>query len=129
MFSFRSGRQVLFKPAVSAGLIYKGSDFTIPTCSIHHGCGVTTGGKLWCWGKNKHGQLARTTEGSGPHAPALVGKRSDWVEVGAGLGFTCGRRKDGNILCWGKNRYGHLGDGTVKDRGTPACIALPVSHR
>ncbi len=94
-----------------------------------HGCGVTTAGQLWCWGDNDHGQLARTTEGPGPHPPAQLGARSDWVEVGVGVGFTCARRKDGNVLCWGKNTHGQLGDGTIEQRKTPTCIALPTPEK
>ena len=33
------------------------------------------------------------------------------AQVAAGWGFTCARKKDGSVWCWGSNLFGALGDG------------------
>lgn len=43
--------------------------------------------------------------------------------VAVGSGHTCGVTQEGTILCWGRNDYGQLGDGTV----TTSSIAVRVS--
>ena len=35
---------------------------------------------------------------------------------------SCAVKKDGSAVCWGNNRYGQLGDGTVIDRQTPTPV-------
>jgi alpha-tubulin suppressor-like RCC1 family protein len=41
---------------------------------------------------------------------------TDIAEVSAGGYFTCARRRSGEVLCWGGNRSGQLGDGTYDER-------------
>ena len=35
---------------------------------------------------------------------------------------TCAVADDGNVWCWGGNRFGELGDGTTEDRATPVLV-------
>ena len=42
------------------------------------------------------------------------------VQVSSGFRFTCARRENGEVLCWGENRSGNLGD------GSRTCWATPV---
>jgi len=39
-----------------------------------------------------------------------------------GYGFTCALTNAGNVLCWGGNYYGQLGDGTSSGRAYPAPV-------
>src|SRR5262249_18801412 len=44
---------------------------------------------------------------------------STTVQVVAGTFASCVRKASGQVLCWGSNRYGQIGDGTNADRLQP----------
>src|SRR5262249_38813889 len=44
------------------------------------------------------------------------------IEIAKTRGFGCARRKGGEVVCWGKNGDGQLGDGTTIARATPALV-------
>ncbi len=86
-----------------------------------HAC-ILSGGAAWCWGGDAYGQL-----GSG----AVLGASARAVEVrapvafrtiSAGTSHTCAMGADGTAWCWGRNRYGALGTGSLTD--TPAAVAV-----
>jgi alpha-tubulin suppressor-like RCC1 family protein len=69
-------------------------------------------GTLWCWGANGFGQIGDGTTNSPKVAPVQVAAMgTSAVQVGTGA-FTCARKADGTIWCWGFNNYGAVGDGT-----------------
>lgn len=89
-------------------------------------CAITRGGLAYCWGK-------ADSVGSGPGAIGDGGERavirpqpipllSDAVEIKAGMGHTCARRRNGQVLCWGLNGAGELGDGTKLQRLSPVPV-------
>lgn len=85
-----------------------------------HTCAIAVDGTLWCWGLAGSGQI-----GVGPVAedaiitsPTQVGTDTDWVQVVASSGFSCGRRSPGTAWCWGINDDGQLGQGTWDDPRT-----------
>jgi hypothetical protein len=53
-----------------------------------------------------------------------AGPRSLPLEVVVGRAHACARLGDGTLSCWGQNRYGQLGDGTLTDREQP--VTPPV---
>jgi alpha-tubulin suppressor-like RCC1 family protein len=54
------------------------------------------------------------------HGP--VAEENVIVEIAAGSRHTCARRKRGDVICWGTNDHGQLGDGGTKSRGNPVAI-------
>ena len=88
-----------------------------------HACGLQPNGKGWCWGRNNYGQL-----GLGPSAPPIafspqsVDADVSFATVVAGNAHTCARSRDGRALCWGRNIYGQLGDGSTLDRSRPVVV-------
>lgn len=91
-----------------------------------HVCAVASGA-LYCWGENNDGQLGRalnnTTDSSVPVAVytggALGGKTVQ--DVAVGLRHSCALA-DGEVLCWGFNSSGQVGDNTTTSRRVPVLV-------
>lgn len=77
----------------------------------HLTCGLAAEGELRCW----HG------EGAAGLGEVRVLPR-DTQEVGLGAVHSCARRAGGEVLCWGLNFYGRIGDGTRVDRPQPTAV-------
>jgi alpha-tubulin suppressor-like RCC1 family protein len=88
-----------------------------------HTCAITTGGELWCWGANEHGQLGDGTTTNRSTPVAVTGLASGVSLVSAGAWHTCAVTAGGTVQCWGSNQFGELGDGSVADHATPAPIS------
>jgi len=92
--------------------------------SLNHTCAVTYAGAAYCWGNNDWGQL-----GDGSTTQRLVptpvqGLDSGVLAISAGGGrfefaHTCALRADGQVLCWGSNQRGQLGDGSFTGNTVP----------
>lgn len=90
-----------------------------------HACGRTAMGELYCWGDNQQGQLAED-----PLAlPMSDGLRLVVVPPAADLAVgnehTC-IRADEQVLCWGRNDVGQVGDGSQLQANTPMTVPLPA---
>ena len=45
-----------------------------------------------------------------------------FVAVAAGEKFSCGIQTSNDVLCWGENDHGQLGEGTNTERTTPTPV-------
>ncbi len=92
-----------------------------------HTCALRSDGYAFCWGDNSYGQLGDTTV-TDQHKPlsAVVGV-SNGVALAAGRNHTCGLRAEGQVVFWGENSHGQLGDGTHTDRHTAVSVGLANS--
>ena len=100
-----------------------------------HSCGISIGGRGYCWGANERGQLGAsigfdTTTVPGTtlitfhdaNEPKELGSPFgpgtyffgpwDWSAIAAGGVHTCAIRQGGAAYCWGLGREGQLGNGT-----------------
>lgn len=77
-----------------------------------HTCGLSTTGRILCWGLNDQGQLGdgSTTDHVVP-APILSNEL--FVAVDAGDRSTCAMTPDRRVFCWGTNTSGELGTGAA----------------
>ncbi|MDQ8145993.1 MAG: invasin domain 3-containing protein [Gemmatimonadota bacterium] len=58
-----------------------------------------------------------------PTVTASVGPTAlPLVDVDGGEAFTCGRRTDGQVYCWGQNAFAQLGIGSTTDARSPALV-------
>ncbi len=113
------------------------------------GCAALTDGGLVCW---RHGEASQSAQAvvtppggvtdvavdasrvcalgrDGAVACAhdraalrVISNARRFMQLAAGEGHTCARADDGSVWCWGDNDAGQLGDGTDRDRDTPAQV-------
>lgn len=64
------------------------------------GCGIRSGGQLWCWGYNAKGQVGDGTI-TDRWAPVRIGSAGNWAKVAMGGSAACAVKRDGTLWCWG----------------------------
>ena len=105
---------------------------------LQFGCGVGSGGKVWCWGSNASGQTGNgdvtdytATGAPFPNIPPLYARPvrdsssvdvTGFVSVSAGELFACGNKGDGSVWCWGDNSVGQLGNGAGANSVSPVRV-------
>ncbi len=106
-----------------------------------HACGTKDNRDVICWGKNFEAQLGRPIDPDPatrflpqPHGGVLmngVALKAD--QVAAGALSTCALDQ-GAVFCWGSNRHGERGDGTIapptpgNGNPTPNRVAPPAGQ-
>lgn len=102
--------------------------FTSVTAGPGHACALDEDGQAWCWGSSRAGELgAPATETCYldrpcSRTPLPVEGGHAFQTLGAGSSSTCGIDDAGELLCWGGNSQGQLGDGTTEDRPSPSPV-------
>lgn len=66
-----------------------------------HACARLTPGSVSCWGSNEETQLARPSSTPYLPYPVPISEIADATQLTAGDKYTCARRKDGTVWCWG----------------------------
>ena len=89
------------------------------TAGGDHTCALTNAGGVKCWGFNGVGQLGDGTEFNRLTPVHVFGLATGVVAVTAGFFYTCAATSAGSIKCWGDNRFGQLGDGTLSNNLIP----------
>ena len=93
-----------------------------------HTCGLSTGGQVFCWGRNDRGQLGNGTQADS-RVPVPVSHPTSFKAVSAGDAHTCAIDVAGELYCWGDNGRGQLGVIGVNNclTGTQTgCSPVPV---
>lgn len=99
--------------------------FTSISVGGNHACGTATGGIAYCWGDDTFGQLgdSRLVSSTTPIPVSGGGGPAVLTSISAGYQHTCGLLPDGTALCWGRNNFGQLGDGSTSASDTPVQVA------
>jgi alpha-tubulin suppressor-like RCC1 family protein len=104
-----NGGESLEGPATGATTIAAGGDYT---------CAVADG-KPFCWGSS----------GASIFEPSDFPRRGDVIDVAVGQDHACILYDNGQVMCWGHNSCGQLGNGTLDDRGINDVLNLePAIH-
>lgn len=102
---------------------------------VDHSLAVTSGGQLYAFGENFHGQLGSTTNNGSSAAnptPSLVtlpGRSGTVTHVAAGDDTSLVATSSGQLFAFGSNNYGQLGFGTNNGTNSPTLptqVQLPA---
>ena len=75
---------------------------------------VRTDRSIWAWGWNSDGQVGSPDAPSPLRAtPAQVGTALDWASAATGNDYTLATKTTGELLSWGQNISGQLGQGSA----------------
>jgi alpha-tubulin suppressor-like RCC1 family protein len=98
----------------------------VPKSNGYHEIVILADGGLMAWGTNNYGQLGNEDDSgvSQPSAVSVVGFGSV-LEVSPGNYFTCARRSDRTVWCWGQNARGVAG--VSPEAGTPQYVPVQVA--
>ncbi len=107
-------------PAPVVGL---SSGVTAVAAGQYHTCAVTAGGGVLCWGYNADGELGDGTTDDRLTPTAVAGLDSGVESVATAAYHSCALTTGGEVLCWGANWFGQLGDGTTVDSAVPVPVA------
>jgi len=132
--------------AIAAGAYTSFYDISTWTwgVNISRGCGIKSGGALWCWGNgnDNYGCSGTWPTGSVSSTPTLFDSGS-WTHISTRLSTTietmaascppyppdqraenfCGIKSNGTAWCWGDNTDGQLGNGTTTLSNTPVQVS------
>ncbi len=88
-----------------------------------HTCALLDSGSVVCWGSNDRGQLGTGASTGKAKVPTPIEALGDNVlTLAAGGHSTCAVLTGGELKCWGANKKGQLGDGTIQDHPLPAAV-------
>ena len=92
-----------------------------------HTCALISNGSVKCWGTNTYGQIGDGTVLTRSYPVTPTGLTSGVSAVTAGNHFTCALKTGGSVVCWGRNNYGQLGNGTRTNSATPVDVRTSSS--
>lgn len=92
----------------------------------NHSCATSNSGESWCWGSNSEGQLGlgQTSESSLPTRSYLFPNSQLSSSVTTSGSHSCALTTRGNLVCWGLNEFGQVGDSVADTTTTPHYLDL-----
>ena len=87
-----------------------------------HSCGITEKRKILCWGQNNYWQLGNQKLKQTPKPTLLPGQLPPFKQVSLGEKHTCALSNMGKVYCWGRGRFGLLGNGKKKNQSNPSLV-------
>ena len=87
-----------------------------------HACALVAGG-VQCWGNNNSGQLGDDSSATSDVPVSVTGLTSgvQAIVAGSGAEYTCALT-NGEVLCWGDNTYGELGNNSTSGTAVPVAV-------
>ena len=107
-----------------------GTKVTAVAAGCHHSLAVTSAGQVLAWGDNANGELGDgdTTESDVPVEVKLP-SGTKVTAVAGGCFHSLALTSAGQVLAWGDNAYGELGDGKTTQSDLPVKVKLPAGSR
>ena len=107
---------------------HHGTNVTDVSVGGYHTCSLLENGSVMCWGRNDFGQrgLGYTQSATDPFTEREVidfGNNRTALQVSAGTHHSCAILDDWEIVCWGNNTYGQLGNTPSNHESTPVTVS------
>lgn len=126
-------------PNLDKKAVHSGATFI--AAGVEHSCALVSGA-VSCWGSNTYGELGDNLLDYGSHSSlrrAVYELDADIVDLAVGSHHSCALKASGEVYCWGRNRYGQLGnleaedaaqlrDGSGAECGFETVPAFGVTH-
>lgn len=94
-----------------------------------HSLALDARGRLWGWGSNQVGQLDSRWKKTFVSAPARITHAHRLTALGAGIHFSAAVTALGQVLTWGWNGLGQLGQGSEAAQAGMHAVRLPETIR
>jgi alpha-tubulin suppressor-like RCC1 family protein len=122
-----NGTAGTINPGLEPSIVGGGYSWTDVAAANHFVCGVTTAGRVYCWGDGDVGELGNGLSGNSPDvtmpAPIAASPTVTFRSVSAMIsGGACAVTTDGAAMCWGTGNWGRLGNGSDALSATPVAV-------
>jgi alpha-tubulin suppressor-like RCC1 family protein len=88
----------------------------------YHSCILSFDGAVFCFGWNVANQLGDGTALNRNIPVPVLGLQANVTAISCGDFHNCALNSSGNVLCWGYNAQGQLGDGSTTNRASPVPV-------
>jgi alpha-tubulin suppressor-like RCC1 family protein len=108
----------------------RGTKITAIRAGCEHSLALTSIGQVLAWGYNHGGELGDgSTASSDVPVRVRLPRHAKVTAVSAGQYFSLARTAKGQVLAWGDNDSGELGNGSTASSDVPVRVALPAGVR
>ncbi len=114
-----------FERSYTPVLVNTLSNVALVTTGRYHSCALTRAGRARCWGNNADGQLGDATLADRARPVEVFGSRLRFTHISAGTSHTCALRADAQVMCWGLNEHGQLGNRSNASSARPVRVRFP----
>ncbi len=87
-----------------------------------HSLALRADGTVWTWGLNIEGQIGDGSMSSSQPVPIQIPGLASVIAIAAGDRHNLALLASGQVMAWGANESGQLGDGTTTERRVPTAI-------
>jgi alpha-tubulin suppressor-like RCC1 family protein len=103
-----------------------GTTVTAIAGGSYHSLALTSGGQVLAWGSNYYGELGNSTiTNSSTPVQVSLPSGTTVIAIAAGGFHSLALTASGQVLAWGHNSSGELGNGTTTNSNTPVQVSLP----
>ncbi|MEE9133062.1 MAG: Ig-like domain-containing protein, partial [Gemmatimonadota bacterium] len=106
----------------SAEITVEELSFAVIGSGFTHSCGLTTAGRIYCWGSNGEGELGDGT-GEPSLLPSRVAADVEITILSVGFAHSCAIAESRSAYCWGSGAFGKLGNAAETSRRPPVAVA------
>jgi len=99
-----------------------GTQVTAISCGSEYNLILLSNGDLYSWGDNTHGTLGLGSMAQKPEATKVDSIIMRVTAISAGAFHAACVLENGELLAWGRNQYGQLGDGFTMKQNLPQSV-------